>query len=474
MIWKIFFFFAALLTAAGIPTLFFHWCGWIMIAGGIIVASLIVDKAWMASVRDDVRSAARKLDDLGKFSPAMNPAAYFDAWQKNLEAFRFLYVADICPSSEKSKHIRLMCDAERKIWIVLRKSFGQIVVTFYSFGINGGAVAISNSMIPGIRVVGRALQEKHPRLDLSNLVKLVKDKVFDFECKFPPGLPIGVCSFDTHTDFLGKLDEFKIRRSLASASFDREALTAWNIPPEKQERLLFMRSVNSDEYWGYLPSLPTLRLQSASTPDVKSHLGGLPSLPPDMEWPQTPSGQAMNFIAQIDCAELPHTPGIPPLPENGLLLFFSAQEDECGYFGTKPDDACGWRVIFLEPSDMLKTHEAPAGLYVFKKMPVAAIPEKTTLGGHAYGEHDPAASYHLMFGYPDDIQSENMPEDCVAMTKTSFPSVAADWLLLLQVDTDHTNSNLQFGDMGTLYFWICKDDLAAKRFDRVWMLMECY
>ena len=123
MIWKIFFFFAALLTAAGIPTLFFHWCGWIMVAGGIIVVSLIVDKAWMASVRDDVRSTARKLDDLGKFSPALNPAAYFDAWQKKLEAFRFQYVADICLSSEKNKHIRLMCDAERKIFGCLCNEF---------------------------------------------------------------------------------------------------------------------------------------------------------------------------------------------------------------------------------------------------------------------------------------------------------------------------------------------------------------
>lgn len=50
---------------------------------------------------------------------------------------------------------------------------------------------------------------------------------------------------------------------------------------------------------------------------------------------------------------------------------------------------------------------------------------------------------------------------------------AKDWLLLLQVDTD-SNSEIMWGDLGTLYFLIKKDDLAALRFDNIWFSWQCH
>lgn len=33
---------------------------------------------------------------------------------------------------------------------------------------------------------------------------------------------------------------------------------------------------------------------------------------------------------------------------------------------------------------------------------------------------------------------------------------------------------IMFGDYGCLYFFIPREDLLARRFDRVWMQMQCY
>jgi uncharacterized protein YwqG len=47
-----------------------------------------------------------------------------------------------------------------------------------------------------------------------------------------------------------------------------------------------------------------------------------------------------------------------------------------------------------------------------------------------------------------------------------------EWVLLLQFDTDD-DVGMMWGDAGTLYFWIRKEDLAAARFDRCWMILQC-
>ena len=49
---------------------------------------------------------------------------------------------------------------------------------------------------------------------------------------------------------------------------------------------------------------------------------------------------------------------------------------------------------------------------------------------------------------------------------------AADWQLLFQLDSDD-RASMMWGDMGTLYFWIKEQDLAAGRFGNVWMVLQC-
>ena len=46
-----------------------------------------------------------------------------------------------------------------------------------------------------------------------------------------------------------------------------------------------------------------------------------------------------------------------------------------------------------------------------------------------------------------------------------------EWTLLAQFGT--LSDELMFGDCGCIYFYIRKDDLAAQRFDRVYLNLQC-
>lgn len=48
-----------------------------------------------------------------------------------------------------------------------------------------------------------------------------------------------------------------------------------------------------------------------------------------------------------------------------------------------------------------------------------------------------------------------------------------DWILLFQLDTDAA-ADMMWGDVGTVYFTIKKDDLAARRFENAWFSMQCH
>ena len=93
-----------------------------------------------------------------------------------------------------------------------------------------------------------------------------------------------------------------------------------------------------------------------------------------------------------------------------------------------------------------------------------------------------------MFGWPDLVQGsifeeaqyvteggmnmggpEGYNED---LAKKLKPGVK-DWELLFQMDSDD-NADMMWGDLGTLYFVIKKDDLAARRFDRIWFSWQCH
>ena len=65
-----------------------------------------------------------------------------------------------------------------------------------------------------------------------------------------------------------------------------------------------------------------------------SYFGGLPIVPDEFDWPTVHNRQGLlerlNFLAQIDCADLPPGPGRDLLPDRGYLYFFAPLADSFG------------------------------------------------------------------------------------------------------------------------------------------------
>src|SRR5262249_3955246 len=107
---------------------------------------------------------------------------------------------------------------------------------------------------------------------------------------------------------------------------------------------------------------PSLRLTCAAERQagvVRSHLGGVPDLPPNFVWPSWNGGD-LDFLGQVDLAEVaasaPDAFGPPALPASGLLLFFYGLG--AAPAGLARDDREGSRVLYLDES---RTRElAPA------------------------------------------------------------------------------------------------------------------
>ena len=95
-----------------------------------------------------------------------------------------------------------------------------------------------------------------------------------------------------------------------------------------------------------------------------------------------------------------------------------------------------------------------------------------------------------LLGWPDIIQN-NMTLECELVSRGHYlggswesvpqeerdalraPSVQ-DWRLLFQLDTVASGDfELMFGDCGRIYFYIRREDLLARRFDRAWLVLQC-
>jgi hypothetical protein len=220
-------------------------------------------------------------------------------------------------------------------------------------------------------------------------------------------------------------------------------------------------------------------------PVARSRLGGLPNLPLGCTWPDP----ALSFIAQIDLKEAAaHAPEGSLPPHGRLLVFYDAVAQPWG----APDQAEGWRVMYVADGDTdLAPVPAPEGVPVFRVLPLTfasdlTLPTPDLLGlGAAGGPQEaapglgPVADWdfqtdawsldegpcHQLLGHPYPIQGDPLRE-------AAQYSGAGEWRLLLQVDSDQ-RAGMMWGDAGMLYFCIRPEDLAARRFDRVWCIMQC-
>lgn len=273
-----------------------------------------------------------------------------------------------------------------------------------------------------------------------------------------------------------------------------------------------MRTVNDFIELNNKYSRDTVRLFLEEGQLGRSHFGGLPELPigdEAVEYPyfecstyedDTVKPRPLHFLAQIDCSELAAFDKSGLLPRTGTLLFF--YQCESNIWGFDPKDRGCARVIYYEGEGKKVT--PPENISVFPEMGIRFSPETSypsyehlelLIGENGFysEEYDRAfntlssdqdCALHKMTGWADPIQNLPEPEcelisrgfylgegypklpDCEKLFRESLD----EWMLLLQLES---LSEPMFGDCGRIYFYIRREDLAARNFDRVWLLLQC-
>ncbi|HZI81699.1 MAG TPA: YwqG family protein [Vicinamibacterales bacterium] len=238
-----------------------------------------------------------------------------------------------------------------------------------------------------------------------------------------------------------------------------------------------------------------------STGQTPSYLGGTPPLPGGMAWPSR-DGTPLTFLACLDLASLHATLPVPWLPATGRLLFFYDAEKQP--WGFDPKDRGSWAVMRAGDGPDVASPAAVTALarhaVTFTKIdsyPSWERPEVTALGltdaeaeilidasDAVFGK----APHHQVGGFPDPVQGDEMELECqlvshglycgdssgyLSRQAATLRDGAADWRLLLQVDSDD-DLGVMWGDGGILYFWIREEDARAGRFDQAWVVLQCH
>lgn len=280
--------------------------------------------------------------------------------------------------------------------------------------------------------------------------------------------------------------------------------------PQTMEELEHLfEAYQLEHYWKQMqPVVRTkIHLELSPVPEArigisKSKIGGLPALSHGFDFPKNHMGHYLSFIGQINCAEISRFDHSGLLPKQGLISFFYSAEMEA--WGFAPEDKNSFKVCYFENTDELCKIEFPADLKPYARYtsnlvnctPCLSIPTweyDSVLGLIADKDCDnymeiSKGSDNQVFGYANCIQGP-MELECQLVINGLYcgdrsgyehPAAAAlnegkdDWILLLQIDSEEEKTGMMWGDSGRIYFWIKKQDLQAKRFDKCWCILQCY
>lgn len=258
-----------------------------------------------------------------------------------------------------------------------------------------------------------------------------------------------------------------------------------------------------------------------------TRFGGAPDVPADFKWDYYEGAsmftgevksRPLAFIAQFDLEELAKYDVDGLLPKTGVLAFF--YELETMKWGFDPDDKGCARVYRFEDKKALHRAEFPDDLGVNPidfdyRLPALGITAKSEVSYQSYPDFllqreklienwedfeaarksldteadDPTSK---LLGWANPIQG-NMTVKCELISRGYYLGdsegcnevtpldrqeaeqwSAEDWIPLFQLDTVTSGDfELMFGDCGRIYFYIRRDDLAMRKFDDVWLILQC-
>lgn len=253
-----------------------------------------------------------------------------------------------------------------------------------------------------------------------------------------------------------------------------------------------------------------------------TRFGGQPDVPADFVWPayegesydNVVKDRPLTFLAQFNCAELARFDTEHLLPDHGLLSFFYETDTQC--WGYDPKDKGCARVYWFEDISALAAADFPADMEDDFKFPMVRIKMDSKYSYPSWQDFSEAFPDEEDYDAFDSAWAERMEEDPEGMENRSqllgWPFIIQNsmfaecdlvtqgyylgngwgkipkeirrraegsardrWLLLFQLDTVECGGfELMFGDCGHIYFYITKEDLAARRFDRIWLVLQCY
>jgi uncharacterized protein YwqG len=237
-----------------------------------------------------------------------------------------------------------------------------------------------------------------------------------------------------------------------------------------------------------------------------SRLGGNPDVPGRFEWPV--GDRPLDFLLQLNLSELRNMEMARLLPRAGVLSFF--YDLQAQPWGFELADKDRFRVYHFAETSTFVQRSHPEGKARLDDrcldfFPRISVPHPRSQAGDLleirasmtpdemdkYAEF--AASYerrqgppmsdanHHFLGYSENIQNDMQLQAHLVSNGAGaggpiaeeLKEGASDWVLLLQLDSD-PSANLNWGDAGMLYFWIPRQDLRDKRFDRVWAILQSY
>jgi hypothetical protein len=244
---------------------------------------------------------------------------------------------------------------------------------------------------------------------------------------------------------------------------------------------------------------------------TRTRFGGAPLLAPDVEWPRSDRGP-LSFLAQIDFRELRGFGGDGlVLPSDGVLTFFYDVEEQP--WGYDPSHASGWALSYARDSATAVDVEAPHGAIPFDPEPLApttalTLPWPGDLALRSFGsspERAPWAREYKAFvesfalasapplavgpgrqqigGHAQWLDGDGRLTAELASSGIHAPrgnvrgsdrvraeAGALEWVLLWQLDPH--DDRFTWVELGTLFVLVRKTDLAARRFDRAWVVFQ--
>jgi len=252
-----------------------------------------------------------------------------------------------------------------------------------------------------------------------------------------------------------------------------------------------------------------LMLNEERVPTITdSKIGGLPYWPANKEYPVDQQGKPMLMLMQVNCAQS----GLQsPLPDHGMLQWFISLDPELiyGCRGNYDDQGTGFHIVYHDEIGEsatpvgVPTHDTVDDMLtpVKRETAIDVVIEQTVMGvsdgrfnqlffdlvkeitgaepsdkrWYQYLDNDDCLYYekelgmkrpsHQILGYPHYTQEE--ARRCIEVHDT----------LLFQLDSQFSTIDrkalLMWGDMGSGFIFINRDDLAARDFTRTYYCWDC-